>query len=97
MKTLIFIGETYEAERIVKTANSITGYNGNDVIFAFRGISDFSGFEIDGEWDDPELSIEDTLGNLLFESALDKTTIATLEDTVGNLLLEVALMKGGAA
>jgi len=42
-------------------------------------------------------SLEDDIGNLLFESATDKTTITTLEDTVGNLLLEIAILKGGNA
>ncbi|MCY9734619.1 hypothetical protein M5X00_14035 [Paenibacillus alvei] len=42
-------------------------------------------------------SLEDDIGNLLLESATDKSTITTLEDTVGNLLLEVAILKGGNA
>lgn len=42
-------------------------------------------------------SLEADLGNLLLESATDKTIITTLEDTVGNLLLEVAILKGGNA
>lgn len=97
MKTLTFLSEDYEAERIVKTENSIIGYIGKDEVFSFRGISDFSVFEIDGKWDEPEPSVEDTLGTLLIESAADKATIAALEDTVGVLLFEVAALKGGEA
>lgn len=46
MKKLIFNGEEYEAERIVKTNTDIIGYNGNQEVFAFRGISDFSQFTL---------------------------------------------------
>lgn len=47
MKKLVFNSESYEAEKIVKTETDIVGYNGNVEVFAFRGISDFSGFEIE--------------------------------------------------
>jgi len=40
--------------------------------------------------------LNQTVGNLILESANDKATIASLEDTVGSLLLEVAALKGGA-
>lgn len=55
MKKLKYNGETYEAERIVKTSDSITGYIGDTEVFSMRGISDFSGYELlDGaEWDTP--------------------------------------------
>lgn len=55
MKQLKFMDETYEAERIVKTSDSIIGYIGDNEVFSMRGISDFSGFELlDGaEWDMP--------------------------------------------
>lgn len=97
MSTLTFLSEDYEAERIVKTSDSIIGYIGNSEVFSFRGVTDFSLFQINGEWDEPEPSTEDTLGTLLIESAADKATIAALEDTVGSLLLEVAALKGGGA
>ncbi|MGM1047592.1 MAG: hypothetical protein ACQEXX_15760 [Bacillota bacterium] len=51
MKKLSFLDNIYEAERIVKTSDSIIGYIGINEIFAFRGISDFSAFVIDGEFD----------------------------------------------
>ena len=61
MKTLIFNNEEIQAERIVKNPDSIIGYNGQTEIFAFRGISDFSGFMLkDGEsFDTDELSLEE--------------------------------------
>ena len=50
MKKLIFNGEEYEAERIVKTNTDIIGYKGNQEVFAFRGINDFSAFQLaDGQ------------------------------------------------
>ncbi|UNK17639.1 hypothetical protein MNQ98_24790 [Paenibacillus sp. N3/727] len=51
MRKLSFNQDIYEAERIVKTDTDIIGYNGKNEIFAFRGISDFSIFELDGEFD----------------------------------------------
>jgi len=64
MKTITFAGELYEAERIVKTADSISGYVGTDEVFCFRGISDFSGFELDGEWDPAVQTPEEMLEEL---------------------------------
>lgn len=60
MKILNFSGETYQAEKIVKTQNSIIGYNNNQEIFAFRGINDFSAFQLlEGqEWDVDDKVVE---------------------------------------
>lgn len=49
MKKLEFLGEFYEAERIVKEDNSITGYIDNLKVFSFQGITDFSLFKFDDE------------------------------------------------
>ena len=48
MKTLKFNNEKYSAEKIIKTMDAIIGQDlqGNEV-FAFRGISDFSLFELE--------------------------------------------------
>ena len=48
MKTLTFNNNIFKAEKIIKTENSIIGQDlqGNEV-FAFRGISDFSLFELE--------------------------------------------------
>ena len=59
MKTLTVNGEEYQAERIVKTDTGIIGYNGNQEVFAFRGISDFTQFQLaSGETFDTDLSPE---------------------------------------
>lgn len=67
MKTLTVNGEQYQAEKIVKTSTSIVGYNGEQEVFAFRGINDFSQFQLeDGQdWDiDSELEKEQRIKDL---------------------------------
>ena len=45
MKKLKVNGETFEAEKVIKTDKDIIGYDINDnEIFSFKGISDFTGF-----------------------------------------------------
>lgn len=63
MNKVIVFNKEYVAERIVKTTNSIIGYNGEREVFAFRGISDFSLFQIEGEFqkDEYEKLKEDVL------------------------------------
>ncbi|KYG91497.1 hypothetical protein A0U40_00685 [[Bacillus] sp. KCTC 13219] len=60
MKILYFQEETYEAERIVKNADSIVGYVSNNVVFEFRGILDFEGFTLaDGQaFDEQGITLE---------------------------------------
>lgn len=49
MKTLNFNDEQFQAEKIIKTENSIIGQDSNDnVLFTFKGISDFTLFTLDG-------------------------------------------------
>gem|GEM_PF-1997494 len=72
MKTLYFADQTYQAEEIVKTKDSIIGYvNGNEV-FSIRGISDFSHFTLDeGQvFDKPKLT---DVENLRLELARSNT------------------------
>jgi hypothetical protein len=89
--------ETFEAEKIIKTDNSIIAYIGQSTVFEARGISDFKQYEIlNGDWDEPD-DLKETLGTLLLESANDKATIASLEETLGTLMLEIAALKGGNA
>jgi uncharacterized protein YuzB (UPF0349 family) len=69
MKTLFISGEELQAERIVKTDTDIIGYNGNDEVFSFCGISDFSQFQLaEGEVFDTDLSPEARI--LALEEAL---------------------------
>lgn len=53
MKKLLHNGEEYLAEHIVKTDTDIIGYNGNKEVWAFRGIKDWSQFQLEEgqEWD----------------------------------------------
>jgi len=72
MKALTFSGEQYQAERIVKTDTDIIGYNGNTEVFLFRGISDFTQFQLaEGqEWDiDPEAEKDQRIADLEFALA----------------------------
>jgi hypothetical protein len=69
MKTIFISGEELQAERIIKTNTDIIGYNGNDEVFSFRGISDFSQFQLaEGEVFDTDLSPEARI--LALEEAL---------------------------
>jgi hypothetical protein len=69
MKTIYVNGEELQAERIVKTDTDIIGYNGNNEVFSFRGISDFSQFQLaEGELYDTDLSPEARI--LALEEAL---------------------------
>lgn len=60
MKTLTFNNDEYKAERIVKNNDSIIGYIGDDTVFKFNGISDFSGFTLaeNQEFDEQEITLE---------------------------------------
>lgn len=51
MKTLIVDGDVFEAEKIFKTDSNIIGYNGDNVIFHFSGVNDFSKFIISDSYD----------------------------------------------
>ena len=67
MKTLIFNGEEYHAEKIVKTQNDIIGYTADSEVFTFRGVSNFSLFELEEgqEWDvDEKSKLEQELTDL---------------------------------
>ncbi|MBG9689510.1 hypothetical protein ABD91_01065 [Lysinibacillus sphaericus] len=72
MKTLYFADQTYQAEEIVKTKDSIFGYVNGDKVFSIRGISDFSLFKLDeGQvFDNPKLS---DVENLRLELARSNT------------------------
>lgn len=46
MKKIEILGQWYEAEKIVKGNDHISGFDGNIEIFTFRGIKDFSLFKL---------------------------------------------------
>lgn len=58
MTVLKLFEEEYEAEYFIKGNDYITGYIGKLVVCEFRGISDFSGYELEEgkEFKEPELS-----------------------------------------
>lgn len=62
MKILIVGNEEYTADRIVKTDNSIIGYNNNSdtPAWSFKGINDFSQFKLEEgqKWDVDEKILE---------------------------------------
>ena len=76
MKTLKFNQAEYKAEKIIKTENSIIGQDlqGNEV-FAFRGIEDFSLFELE---DGQSFDIDE---KELLKQELTKTNAMVLELT----------------
>lgn len=59
MKTLFVNGEIFEAEKIIKTATSIIGYNGHSEVFAFISINNFDNFKLEEgkEWDIDEKTL----------------------------------------
>lgn len=72
MKTLHYANETFQAEEIVKTKDSIIGYTDGNEVFSLRGISDFSHFTLDeGQvFDKPKLT---DVENLRLELARSNT------------------------
>ena len=73
MKVIAY-GESYECTKAEKGSNYIQLYNGEEKGVLFAGISDFSGYSIEGgEWSAPEMSererieeLETLLAELLF-------------------------------
>ena len=54
--------DIYECTKAVKGDNYITLYDGDRAIVTFAGISDFSGYTIEGgDWSDPEPTSEEQL------------------------------------
>ena len=58
--------ECYECTKAVKGPDYIRLYDGESVICTFSGISDFSGYGIEGgEWTDPEPTLEELFNAVL--------------------------------
>jgi hypothetical protein len=45
----------------------------------------------------PEEQLQQEIGNILFESAMDKARIAELEASQGDMLIEIAMLKMGGS
>ena len=102
MKTLLFLGEEYRADKIIKNLNeqTIIGYTNNVEVFSFRGINDFNLFNLK---DDAEYDVEDNtektllkqIADLKVENMKKDTTINNTLKALADLKLEVMNMKGG--
>lgn len=70
MKKLIFLGEEYIADKIIKNLNeqTIIGYTNNVEVFSFRGINDFNLFNLK---DDAEYDVEDNTEKTLLKQIAD--------------------------
>ena len=100
MKTLIFNKEEFEAEKIIKTSDSIVGKDINDKeVFSFKGIKDFSLFELkDGQEYDTEITEEQQLlSSVILENAEIKEQLKEQQELIATILLQNAELKGGNA
>lgn len=104
IKKLIFNNSQYIAEKVVKTDTDIIGLNGDNKVFAFRGVSDFSIFKLTDEngnpieYDTETNSIEvltQSIAQLNIDSAKKDVQIESLVQTVASLNTEIAQLKGG--
>lgn len=79
MKTLIVNGREFRAEKIVKSEQNIIGYDlNNNEVFALKGISDFTGFQLQDENGKP----------IAFEppSLTDSERITATEEAINTLM-----------
>lgn len=82
---LIADGEEILCDKVVKGMDYIVAYLQNAIIAEFRGIGNFSSYNLfDGEWDEPEVSINERL-------AIAEKRNAELE----NAIVELASIVGG--
>lgn len=83
MKTLLFLGEEYRADKIIKNLNeqTIIGYTNNVEVFSFRGISDFDLFTL---LDNEEFDVEDNTEKTLLKQIADLKVENIKKDTTIN-------------
>lgn len=82
MKTLKAFGEEYEADTVIKTDDSITGFVEGREVFRFSGIRTFSHFELIGEWDETPATDAEKLANLEQENNELRKNVDFLEGVV---------------
>lgn len=89
------------ADKITKTDTDIVGYDsaGNE-LFAFRGISDFSQFMLDGgaefdTEDDPIGVLQQQNAQILLQSAQQAQTIGDLQTQNAAIMLQLAQAQTG--
>lgn len=103
MKALNFNNEKFEADKIIKTETDIVGYDSKGTeVFAFRGISDFTKFELEeGQTFDVEQNAEETISkevaNLKISDMKKDTIITSALQTIASLKVEIMGLKGGNA
>jgi cell division protein FtsB len=93
MKTLTFAEKEYNADRVVKTDTDIIGYVDDTEVFAFRGITDFSLFELEGDFDPPSQSLSEQLESLKRENDLLRAqnyALADRADFIEDVIAEFA-------
>lgn len=95
-----FANDEFEAERIIKGFDFIRGLNGDTVVFEFRGIQDFSVFELlEGEYEEyvdekqKIAELEQQNAELLLDLAMKDARIMEIEQTQADLFLNLT-MKG---
>ena len=57
----------HEADKVVKTSDSIIGYIGDKEVFSFRGVSDFNVFSLEGGFYSEVLSDKERIRQLEIE------------------------------
>lgn len=93
MKILHALGDELQAEKVTKSENEIVGYIDGIVVFRFKGIRDFSKFDLDGEWDEDSDSVESQLRKIKEENDELKRRLSGNEDAVLSLI-DMTVMGG---
>jgi len=98
MKKLIYGGLEFKAEKIIKTETYIVGYDINGIeVFAFRGISDFTGFTLDDgqEFDKEEPTQDEILrAKIIKDGVMMQLQLAQQQKINANLLAQIAKLGG---
>ncbi|MCM8710550.1 hypothetical protein M2651_05855 [Clostridium sp. SYSU_GA19001] len=81
MKKLFFDNEVLEAEKIIKYENKIIGYIGDNEVFSFKGITDFSVFTLE-EGQEFDINKTEELEILKKENVEIKLAIAEMYETI---------------
>lgn len=98
MKVLNCNGEKFQAKKIIKTETDIIGQDINNTeVFAFKGISDFSGFVLEeGQTFDIVLSTQQELLNAkILKDSLDiKIQLTNQQKLNADILLKLSKIGG---
>lgn len=98
MKQLTFDDKTFEAEKIVKYPDAIIGTSGGSEVFAFKGIADFTAFQLKSgqTFDDAPTSEDQRFEKLEADNAKMRLQLEALsshneflEETLTELIITV--------